>query len=205
MELKAIQLKHSKLIIQTNFKGDPMSKPITNPAIVEGKEGDVVTKVRDLSDTFPNIETGCPVEVADGILLLRMPLPFALDHINVYLLKETDGWTVIDTGLDTPEAREIWMKVLESPLLCGRPIKRLLVTHHHPDHIGLAGWISRNWDVDLEITKEEFLLSGRYADPNRDPHKERIKFWTENGMPYEMASDLAGSMPSYLRNVHPAA
>lgn len=147
-------------------------------------------------------ELGKPTEVHPGILVLRLPLPFALDHINVYLLDEGDGWSLIDSGLDTIEAREVWEAAFRSPMLRGRPIKRIIITHHHPDHIGLAGWLARRWSVPVEITEMELEVSGRYADKNRDPHKERIGFWTENGMPRAVAKELAGSMPNYLRSVH---
>lgn len=147
-------------------------------------------------------ELGKPTEVHSGILVLRLPLPFALDHINVYLLDEGDGWSVVDSGLDTSEARDVWEVAFRSPMLRGRPIKRILITHHHPDHIGLAGWLARRWAIPIEITEMELEFSSRYADPNRDPHKERIDFWTENGMPEKVAKNLAGSMPNYLRSVH---
>lgn len=150
----------------------------------------------------PPPEIGQAVECAPGIVLLRLPLPFALDHINAYLFDDGDGWAVIDTGLDTQEARAAWTAALAAPVLRGRPIRRVLVTHHHPDHIDLAGWLCRQWDVPLEITAGELRISGRYADPDRDPHHERVGFWTENGMPEALATGLAGSMPSYLRNVH---
>jgi glyoxylase-like metal-dependent hydrolase (beta-lactamase superfamily II) len=79
------------------------------------------------------------VEVAPGILWLRLPLPMALNHVNVYALADGDGWTIIDTGMDTPETRDNWQSILGGPL-SGRPVTRVIATHHHPDHIGLAGW-----------------------------------------------------------------
>ena len=95
------------------------------------------------SPTYPfeRLEYGETLEVAPGIHWLRMPLPFALNHINLWLLKDGDGWTVVDTGVDTAEVRGHWEAVFEG-LLDGRPIRRLIVTHFHPDHIALAGWLA---------------------------------------------------------------
>ena len=81
---------------------------------------------------------GEATEVAPGILWLRLPLPMALDHVNTFALDEGDGWTLIDTGIDTPDCRGAWDMLLSGPL-AGRQVRRVLVTHHHPDHVGLAG------------------------------------------------------------------
>ena len=84
-------------------------------------------------------EPGRAVEVAPGVLWMRLPLPMALDHVNVYALEDDDGWTIVDTGLDTRKARAIWESLLSGPL-SGRSVARVLITHYHPDHVGLAGW-----------------------------------------------------------------
>jgi len=148
------------------------------------------------------IALATPLEVAPGILLLRLPLPFALDHINVWLLDEGDGWTLIDCGLDWADSRAAWETALAHPSLGGRPITRLVVTHHHPDHIGLAGWHAARWRVPLEISPGEWAVAGRYGDRARNPHRERVALWTANGMAAEDAEILVTKMPTYLRFVH---
>lgn len=82
---------------------------------------------------------GTATEVAPGVLWLRLPLPMKLDHVNVYALDEGDGWTVVDTGFDSAKARAIWQMLLDGPL-AAKPVTRVIATHHHPDHLGLAGW-----------------------------------------------------------------
>ena len=82
-------------------------------------------------------------EIADGVLWIRLPLPMALDHVNVYALDDGDGWTIVDTGFHSRKSVAIWQSVLEGAL-GGRPVKRVVVTHHHPDHIGNAGWFNAN-------------------------------------------------------------
>lgn len=143
-----------------------------------------------------------PTLMEGGIVLLRLPLPFALNHINTYLLDEGDGWTLVDCGLDCAAAREAWEVALASPLLHGRAVRRILVTHHHPDHIGLAGWLSRRFDAPMSITAGEYAVAGRYSDPSRDIVSERLGFWREHGVPEDIASWLMQRMPRYSKHVH---
>ena len=75
-----------------------------------------------------------------------MPLPFALNHINLWLIADGDGWTIIDTGYNTDETRQVWENVFDE-LLDGKPVKRIIVTHFHPDHVSLAGWLLEKWDA----------------------------------------------------------
>ena len=72
-------------------------------------------------------------EIAPGVLWLRMPLPMALDHINLYLLEDVDGWWVVDTGIAIDPTQELWEQVFEQ-YLNGKPVKAVVSTHHHPDH-----------------------------------------------------------------------
>src|SRR5678815_3683921 len=80
-------------------------------------------------------------EVAPGVHWLRMPLPFALEHINLWLLADGDGWTIVDCGFGTDETRALWQKIFAEQL-GGKPITRVVVTHFHPDHCGLAAWLA---------------------------------------------------------------
>jgi glyoxylase-like metal-dependent hydrolase (beta-lactamase superfamily II) len=97
--------------------------------------------------------------VAPGIHWLRMPLPFVLDHINLWLLADGDGWTIVDTGFGRgEETKLLWQRVLNATL-DGKTVKRVLVTHFHPDHIGLAGWLCERFGVELWISQAEFLTA----------------------------------------------
>jgi glyoxylase-like metal-dependent hydrolase (beta-lactamase superfamily II) len=104
--------------------------------------------------------------VAPGIAWLRMPLPFQLNHINLWLLEDGDGWTVVDTGAGLDDTRGLWERIFAGPL-DGRPVTRVLVTHFHPDHMGNAGWLTERWRTDLWCTQTEWLYA-QYARRARD-------------------------------------
>lgn len=114
---------------------------------------------------------GSVVEVADGVLWARLPMPLGLDHINVYLLRGDSGWTVVDTGLPTAEARALWEKIAATQL-GGLPIVQLICTHFHYDHAGLAAWLTERFGVPLYMTQGEFLtmrlLGATLPDPVPD-------------------------------------
>lgn len=95
-------------------------------------------------------------EVAPGIFWLRMPLPFQLDHINLWLLRDGDGWTIVDTGFPADAVRSTWQEILAR--LDG-PVRRLVVTHFHPDHLGLATWLMEETGAALWMSSSEFLTA----------------------------------------------
>ena len=97
-------------------------------------------------------------EVSDGIRWIRLPLPWSLDHINLYLIRDGDGWTLVDTGVQGQTCRAEW-KTLFNTALDGLPIVRIFVTHMHPDHYGLAGWLAEQFDRPIYMTKGEHDLA----------------------------------------------
>jgi glyoxylase-like metal-dependent hydrolase (beta-lactamase superfamily II) len=113
---------------------------------------------------------GTVINVAPGVWWLRMPLPFVLNHINLWLLEDSDGWTIVDCGFATDEARGCWEQIFAQQLV-GKPVKRVIVTHFHPDHIGLCDWLCQKLQVLPWMTKAEFLQAhnvrsgGGAADP----------------------------------------
>ncbi|MFN5828378.1 MAG: MBL fold metallo-hydrolase, partial [Rhodobacterales bacterium] len=124
---------------------------------------------------------GNAIEVAPGILWLRLPLPMALDHVNIYALDDGAGWTIIDTGMDSRRSRTIWQGLLAGPL-AAKPVTRAIVTHHHPDHVGLAGWFQSN-GASLLMTRTAWLLARMLVlDEQALPTAEQIAFWRAAGM-----------------------
>lgn len=102
-------------------------------------------------------EIGEAVDVLPGLKWLRLPLPFMLGHINVWLLKDGDGWAIVDTGIFSSRTQDVWKNIF-SGHLDNAPITRVLVTHLHPDHVGCAGWLCELFDVELYMTRDEYLL-----------------------------------------------
>jgi len=106
------------------------------------------------------------LEVAPGLLWLRMPLPFGLDHINLYLLRHGQGWVAVDTGLNNVQTREVWEGVF-AQALGGLPLVAVVCTHFHSDHVGVLGWLAERFRCPVYMTASEFQamhqLGGRRA------------------------------------------
>lgn len=147
------------------------------------------------------------VPVTDDIIQVHLPLPFALNRVNVYLLRGADGWTVVDTGLNTPQARETWDAVFAGLDIRPADISQIVLTHAHPDHYGLAGWFQQRAGEHLPVR-----LSAREADFARetwqqgrmgdafDRHLMRL------GMPANLAADVAAGFvtTAAMTRPHPA-
>ena len=98
---------------------------------------------------------GTTREVAPGVHWLSMPLPFKLDHINLWLLEDGDGLTIVDTGIGDASTRALWEKLF----IDKKNIKRVIVTHYHPDHAGNAAWLCKRFGVELWMTQGEYLTA----------------------------------------------
>lgn len=155
---------------------------------------------------------GEAVEVAEGVLWLRLPLPMKLDHVNTYALDDGNGWTIIDTGFDSRRSRAIWARLLEGPL-AGKPVRRVIATHHHPDHIGLAGWFQRDHGAELLTTRTAWLFARMLLlDEQMVPVDETLAYWRAAGMEraiYEKRArerpfnyvDIVADMPLGFRRI----
>lgn len=125
---------------------------------------------------------GEAIEVAHGVLWMRVPLPMALDHVNIYALDDGEGWTLIDTGLGTKRGRAEMQALLDGPL-AGKPVRRVLVTHHHPDHVGLAGWLQAAHGAELLATRTSWLFARMLRlDEQPAVAPETEAFWRAAGM-----------------------
>lgn len=124
------------------------------------------------------------IPVAPGVGWARLPMPGSLKHINIYLLEDAGGVAVVDTGIDLPPSRDGWEALLAGPL-AGRRVTRVIVTHFHPDHIGLAGWLCARFDAPLLMTRTEWLwarmvsLDARDTPPPEAAAYQRAAGWDE--------------------------
>ena len=136
---------------------------------------------RGLTYPFDLPEPGEAVTVAPGVLWMRLPLPFVLNHINVYAVEDGEGWALVDTGLDTSLTRAAWEALLAGPL-GGRPVTRMICTHLHPDHIGLAGWLCRRFDAPLLMSRLEYVTARMLmADTGAPAPEEGAVFYRAAG------------------------
>lgn len=139
-------------------------------------------------------------EVAPGIRWMRLPLPMALDHVNCYALDDGDGWTLVDTGMSSTQSKAIWQALIAVPLR-GKPVTRLIVTHHHPDHIGLAGWFQAQ-GVELITTRTAWLYARMLTlDEQRLPSPESLLFYQRAGLDTAMREAKALERPFNYRDV----
>lgn len=99
---------------------------------------------------------GKVVEIAPGLLRACMPLPGPPSHVNCWLLEDGEGWLVVDTGRGDAATRGWWECIFATNALGGRPVTRVLVTHFHPDHVGLAGWLCAEWNAPLLMPRSEW-------------------------------------------------
>jgi len=134
--------------------------------------------------TYPFAEgpaIGGGVEIAPGVVWMRMPLGGSLAYINVWGLKDEGGWTLVDTGMQGPQTTEAWRRAFAGALN-GEPIVRVIVTHMHPDHIGMAGWITRKFHCKLWITRQEYLMCRLLAaDTGREAPEDGLEFYRAAG------------------------
>jgi glyoxylase-like metal-dependent hydrolase (beta-lactamase superfamily II) len=139
-------------------------------------------------------------EIAAGVHWLRMPLPFALNHINLWLVEDGPGWTAVDTGYAMPETMALWERIFAASL-GGRPVTRVLVTHYHPDHIGLADWLCRRWQAPLWTTEKEWLFARVMSRDGEDSTPIRRAFAHRAGLDAAAADLFSERHNGYRRGV----
>jgi len=144
---------------------------------------------------------GEAITVAEGVLWMRLPLPMMLDHVNVFALDDGDSWTVIDTGFASSRSKAIWGKLLAGPM-AGKPVGRVIVTHHHPDHVGLAGWFQSEHGAELWTTRTAWLFSRMLLlDVQDSPSAETLAFWRSGGMGAEIYDKRLAERPFNFADV----
>ena len=143
-------------------------------------------------------QSGELVELAPGLLWLRLALPFQLNHVNIYMLAHDGGWAVVDTGIGTDQTRATWEAVFKGPL-AGQKITRLIVTHSHPDHVGLAGWLAERFDCPLTMTQTEYFHALFHQTRRTDAQvKDQAEFYRRHGIPPATITQLLGRGSNYL-------
>lgn len=150
------------------------------------------------------------INISEGVYWLRMPIPFQLNHINLWLVEGQDSWTIVDTGVQSDDTKEHWESIFKN-YLKGKPVDGVVVTHMHPDHVGMAGWLCDRWQTDLTMTKTEWLqtqIGGDLALKHQDcyaVHYKRLGVDAKvvENLPkmYSLYSGLMSPLPGTFRRI----
>jgi glyoxylase-like metal-dependent hydrolase (beta-lactamase superfamily II) len=141
------------------------------------------------------------IEIRPGVFWARLALPFRLDHVNIYLIEDGDGLALIDTGIDNERTRATWEALLAGSL-AGRRLTRVIATHFHPDHVGLAGWLCERFDLQLAMSQTEYLIALNIRlDPQGLRSEPYRGFYRSHGLSEEGTEILLGNGLQYLRMV----
>jgi glyoxylase-like metal-dependent hydrolase (beta-lactamase superfamily II) len=144
---------------------------------------------------------GETIAIAPGIRWLRMPLPFALDHINLWLLEDGPQWTIVDCGYTSDETKDAWERIF-AERLGGRPVGRIIATHYHPDHMGLAHWLTERWQAPLWTSEKEWLCARLFSlEDGPDATAIRTGFAREAGLDAAASEAFAVRHRNYRRGV----
>lgn len=148
--------------------------------------------------TFPYVSAPKPgkiKEIADGVYWAQMKLPMLIDHVNVYILEGKNDLTVIDTGLNVVECRSAWLEIIKNNF-GKKPVRKIVITHHHPDHIGLLGWFCENFEVEVFASRTSWLLARMlYFDKQSEPSPQAKDFWRQAGMDKKMFEERCSLPP----------
>lgn len=144
--------------------------------------------------TYPYSEhptPGTTLELAPGVRWLTMPMPGSLSHINLYLLEDDDGWFVVDTGWANDETEQLWQKLFKAEL-SDKPVKGVICTHMHPDHVGQAQMITDHYQCPLYMTQAEYYHARSFSAPGQGPFGswQGKQFYTRAGMPEKDLEEL---------------
>lgn len=152
---------------------------------------------------------GVAVPVAPGVEWLCMPLPFALNHINLWLLADGEGFAAVDTGIALDPVKEAWKSALAGPRSGspgrqgpGRRLTRSIVTHCHPDHLGLAAWLEQETGAPLWIAQGEYLAAHMMAEQIAGyaiPYM--VEFFRQHGLDQARIDALVERGNGYKRGV----
>lgn len=150
---------------------------------------------RDTSQATSALDdsVGLPLkEVLPGILMFTLPVDYGIDHVNVYLIRESEGWCLFDTGADCQAARALWLRALDGPLAAG--LTRIIVSHHHPDHLGLAVWLHERTGAPVLMREEELTVARQTHVVNAGDRAYCIDFMCRHGLSANDAKQVVGGV-----------
>ncbi len=146
-------------------------------------------------------EFGIPMKVEEGIFLLKMPIPYTLDHINLWLLRDADGWTIVDSGFFSEESVLLWNKVL-ADFCNNEAIQKIIITHFHPDHVGMAQWLAHKTNAPVHMSQIEYLTTQMACQDYSEEQKlVRCQYFERFGVGQEEVIQLQNRIGGYVVGV----
>ncbi len=148
-------------------------------------------------------ERGHTLEVAPGVRWIRMPLPYALNHINLWAIDDGAGWAIVDTGVRTEDTVAIWHELFANHAHDRRPLTRVIVTHMHPDHVGMAGWLTRKFGIRLWMSRLEYLnCRAMVSDTGREAPPDALDFYRRAGWSAEAIEGYRARFGNFGKHIH---
>ncbi|MEC0372403.1 MBL fold metallo-hydrolase [Paenibacillus chibensis] len=138
-----------------------------------------------------------------GITQVKISMSYPLRWVNSYILREPDGYTIIDPGPHTPENEEEWKKAMHELGISFRDVKNVVLTHHHPDHLGCAGWIQQQAGCKVWMSKRSFQEAERMWGATSTMNTDLPELFQRNGMPEAWTSQLEVHMNSFVPQITP--
>jgi len=143
------------------------------------------------------------VRQTESIALVKVPLPFPLQWVNSYLIRENQAYTVMDPGIHTSDTEQLWQEVLREQGITFAQIKQIIVTHYHPDHFGLAGWMQQQSGANVLISRESYRLAQLSWGTERIMPANIVNFYAMHGMDAATLSHIREHLASFEKQVHP--
>ncbi|MEK3881722.1 MBL fold metallo-hydrolase [Paenibacillus sp. PL2-23] len=143
------------------------------------------------------------ITLSHNWLQVKVPLPFSLKWVNSYVIPEENGYTIIDPGLGTEEAKALWEEVLAQNGLAWSDIRRVVLTHQHPDHYGLAGYVQEKSGAPVWITRRSHAYAVRLWGAESRFRNDLRELYSAHGMPQEEMDAIAANLDSFHALVSP--
>lgn len=149
-------------------------------------------------------ENGEAPEILPGLRWMRMPLPFDLNHVNIWLLETPQGFSIVDTGFNFEEGLDGWQRVFDT-VIGGKKVEQLFITHFHPDHFGLAGWVVDRTGVKIQMTAPEYELARSLTDPAAQEMLESIyrPYYSAAGLTNDVMDAMLSRRFTYSKVIYP--
>ncbi|MBS2770847.1 MBL fold metallo-hydrolase [Anoxybacillus rupiensis] len=141
--------------------------------------------------------------IQDHMYRIPVPVPFPMKYVYCYLFREADGWSIVDAGFHYPDAIDTWEKAFQQLHVDRRQIHSIYLTHFHPDHFGLAGWMQRQTGAQVWISREDYAMAERVWEERSDQSEQVGEAFRQHGVPDELVSQIEESMQKLAQHVMP--